>query len=198
MEPVIEEMNEDAGDADDALKASKNAIYSWKTLRMVARDSLPAFAAAVRKGGDLTVAARALYPNEVPPEPEPEPEPEPAAAAPEADADAGQQEGGEAEANADPAAEAHEVEPETGDEAMADAEEGAAEETVGVDEGEGGDREESDREQEEGEDGDGQGTCPVSADEEGEMAPSTDGGRGASQSLSQEAAGGSDEEGKMS
>ncbi|KAG7672356.1 putative THO complex subunit 1 [Nannochloris sp. 'desiccata'] len=72
MEPVIEEMNEEAeagagiGEQDDALKASKNSTYSWKTLRLVARDSLPAFAAAVRAGGDLAVAARALYPDEVP------------------------------------------------------------------------------------------------------------------------------------
>jgi len=71
MEPVIEEMNEEAeasgaGEQDDALKASKNSIYSWKTLRLVARDSLPAFAGAVRAGGDLAVAARALYPDEVP------------------------------------------------------------------------------------------------------------------------------------
>lgn len=72
MEPVIEEMNEDPDEVDEEMRASKNAIYSWKTLRMVARDSLPAFAAAVRKGGDLRVAARALYPDEVPPEPEPE------------------------------------------------------------------------------------------------------------------------------
>jgi THO complex subunit 1 len=68
MEPVIEEMNEEAGtgEVDNALKASKNSTYSWKTLRLVARDSLPAFAAAVRAGGDLDVAARALYPDEVP------------------------------------------------------------------------------------------------------------------------------------
>jgi THO complex subunit 1 len=70
MEPVIEEMNEAAagtgGDEDDALKASKNSTYSWKTLRLVARDSLPAFASAVRAGGNLEVAARALYPDEVP------------------------------------------------------------------------------------------------------------------------------------
>jgi THO complex subunit 1 len=72
MEPVIEEMNEEAeaggnlGEQEDALKASKNSTYSWKTLRLVARDSLPAFAGAVRAGGDLAVAARALYPDEVP------------------------------------------------------------------------------------------------------------------------------------
>jgi THO complex subunit 1 len=67
MEPVIEEMNEAAaGEEDDAMKASKNSTYSWKTLRLVARDSLPAFAGAVRAGGDLEVAARALYPDEVP------------------------------------------------------------------------------------------------------------------------------------
>ena len=71
MEPVIEEMNDDAdgdgdGGGDDSMRASKNSAYSWKTLRLVARDSLPAFAASVRAGGDLAVAARVLYPDEVP------------------------------------------------------------------------------------------------------------------------------------
>ena len=71
MEPVIEEMNEEPdGTDEDQMKASKNSTYSWKTLRLLSRDSLPAFASAVRAGGDLTVAARALYPNEVPPAPE--------------------------------------------------------------------------------------------------------------------------------
>lgn len=69
MEPVIDEMNEEPGETDEEMKASKNSSYSWKTLRLMARDSLPAFAASVRAGGDLTVAARALYPDEVPPAP---------------------------------------------------------------------------------------------------------------------------------
>lgn len=65
MEPVIDEMNEP--DEDDTFSVSKDAIYNWKTLRLVARASLPAYAAAVRAGGDLKVAARLLYPDDVPP-----------------------------------------------------------------------------------------------------------------------------------
>lgn len=65
MEPVIDEMNEPD---EDTLGASKDVVYTWKTLRLVARDSLPSFAAAVRAKGDLSVAARSLYPEEVPPE----------------------------------------------------------------------------------------------------------------------------------
>lgn len=77
MEPVIEEMKEEASIGnneeevlDDMFKASKNVVYSWKTMRMVARDSLPAFAESVKRKNDLRVAARMLYPDEVPPEPE--------------------------------------------------------------------------------------------------------------------------------
>lgn len=72
LEPVIEEIleaqdnkNEDK-DGDLFSAVSSDGIYSWKTLRMVARDSLPAFATTVRKGGDLSVAARELYPDELP------------------------------------------------------------------------------------------------------------------------------------
>eukprot|EP00887_Chlorella_sp_A99_P000489 scaffold17.g489.t1 len=74
MDPVIEQMHEGA---DDAMKASKSKVYSWKTLRMVARQNLQAFSKAVQAGGDLEVAARALYPDECPPPPEP-PAPAPA------------------------------------------------------------------------------------------------------------------------
>jgi THO complex subunit 1 len=73
LEPVIDEIleaqdnkNEDK-DGDLFSAASSDEIYSWKTLRMVARDSLPAFVTTVKKGGDLSVAARELYPDELPP-----------------------------------------------------------------------------------------------------------------------------------
>ncbi|KAL4423622.1 hypothetical protein ABPG77_009209 [Micractinium sp. CCAP 211/92] len=73
MEPVIEEMQEAAAGEDDGLlmRASRSKLYSWKALRAVARTNLQAFAQAVQKGGDLEVAARAMYPADCPPPPEP-------------------------------------------------------------------------------------------------------------------------------
>jgi THO complex subunit 1 len=68
MEPVIDEIKEP--EEDDTFCISQDQVYNWKTLRVVARESLPAFAAAVREGGDLKVAARLLYPKEVPVEDE--------------------------------------------------------------------------------------------------------------------------------
>lgn len=68
MNPVIDEMNEP--DDDDLFGATKDAVYNWKTLRLVARDSLATFAATVRAGGDLRIAARLLYPDDVPPKEE--------------------------------------------------------------------------------------------------------------------------------
>jgi len=65
MDPVIDEMNEP--DDDDLFGATKDVVYNWKTLRLVARDSLATFAATVRAGGDLRIAARLLYPDDVPP-----------------------------------------------------------------------------------------------------------------------------------
>lgn len=64
MGPVIDEMNDP--EQDEMFSVSKDTMYNWKTLRVVARESLPAFAAAVRAGGDLKVAASILYPDEVP------------------------------------------------------------------------------------------------------------------------------------
>jgi THO complex subunit 1 len=100
MEPVVEEARDAAAAAAAAAAAgapppeedpagliSRDRFYGWKALRLVARDSLPAYAEAVRAGGDLRVAARLLYPDEVPPAP---------AAAPGSAAAAG--EGAEAEA----------------------------------------------------------------------------------------------------
>ncbi|PSC69291.1 THO complex subunit 1 isoform X1 isoform B [Micractinium conductrix] len=77
IEPVIEEMQEAAAGGDDAgmLTASRSKLYSWKALRAVARTNLQAFAAAVQKGGDLEVAARAMYPSECPPPPATPPAP---------------------------------------------------------------------------------------------------------------------------
>lgn len=66
MEPVIDEIKEP--EEEDAFCISKDQVYNWKTLRVVARESLPAFAAAVREGGDLKVAARFLYAQEVCPD----------------------------------------------------------------------------------------------------------------------------------
>lgn len=81
LEPVIDEIMEsndaaegegkEKGKDDDLIKLSSDTIYSWKTLRMVARDSLTAFATTVKMGGDLSVAARELYPEELPPPKEP-------------------------------------------------------------------------------------------------------------------------------
>ena len=65
MNPVIDEMNQP--DDDDLFGATKDVVYNWKTLRLVARDSLATFAATVRAGGDLRIAARLLYPDDVPP-----------------------------------------------------------------------------------------------------------------------------------
>lgn len=48
------------------LNVSGDQVYNWKTLRMVAKASLPVFAAAVKAGGDLKVVARSMYPDEVP------------------------------------------------------------------------------------------------------------------------------------
>jgi THO complex subunit 1 len=75
IEPVIDEMKE-GGDGEDSMfgGGGNSGIYAWKTLRFVARDQLTAFVKTVQKGGDLRVAARALFPDECPPEPEPEPE----------------------------------------------------------------------------------------------------------------------------
>ncbi|PRW33147.1 THO complex subunit 1 [Chlorella sorokiniana] len=75
MDPVIEEMQEAAAGEDDGMliKASRSKLYSWKALRAVARTNLQAFSAAVQKGGDLEVAARAMYPSECPPPPAPPP-----------------------------------------------------------------------------------------------------------------------------
>lgn len=64
MDPVIDEMNDP--EQDEVFSVSKDIMYNWKTLRVVARESLPTFAAAVRAGGDLKIAARILYPHEVP------------------------------------------------------------------------------------------------------------------------------------
>lgn len=52
---------------------SRNKVYSWKALRVLARENLPVFAQTVQRGGDLEVAARALYPAECPPAPAPAP-----------------------------------------------------------------------------------------------------------------------------
>ncbi|KAL4439830.1 hypothetical protein ABPG75_002831 [Micractinium tetrahymenae] len=68
MEPVIEEMQEAAAGEDDGM-LSRSKLYSWKALRAVARSNLQAFAQAVQKGGDLEVAARAMYPADCPPPP---------------------------------------------------------------------------------------------------------------------------------
>jgi THO complex subunit 1 len=72
IEPVIDEMKE-GGDGEDSMfgGGGNSGIYAWKTLRFVARDQLTAFVKTVQKGGDLRVAARALFPDECPPEPEP-------------------------------------------------------------------------------------------------------------------------------
>ena len=51
------------------LVQSRSKVYSWKTLRVLARENLQIFAQTVQKGGDLEVAARMLYPDEVPPPP---------------------------------------------------------------------------------------------------------------------------------
>lgn len=72
MDPVINELNE-GGDGDEQFKASRNKVYSWKALRVLARENLPVFAQTVQRGGDLEVAARALYPAECPPAPAPAP-----------------------------------------------------------------------------------------------------------------------------
>lgn len=64
MDPVIEEMNNP--DDDDMFNVSSDQVYNWKTLRMVAKTSLPVFATAVKAGGDLKVVARSMYPDEVP------------------------------------------------------------------------------------------------------------------------------------
>ncbi len=64
MDPVIDEMN--STEDDDMLNVSGDQVYNWKTLRMVAKASLPVFAAAVKAGGDLKVVARSMYPDEVP------------------------------------------------------------------------------------------------------------------------------------
>ncbi|KAL6785389.1 hypothetical protein ACKKBG_A00065 [Auxenochlorella protothecoides x Auxenochlorella symbiontica] len=61
MEPVLEEMTD-----PEAPSLSKSTMYSWRTLRMVARVNLRAFVASVQAKGDLQVAARIMYPNRCP------------------------------------------------------------------------------------------------------------------------------------
>ena len=69
MEPILDQMKETAEEGGDVMGATistVNDVYTWKTLRLVSRHSLSAFTAAVRQNGDLRVAARELYPDEVP------------------------------------------------------------------------------------------------------------------------------------
>ncbi len=49
------------------LVQSRSKVYSWKTLRVLARENLHIFSQTVANGGDLEVAARMLYTDEVPP-----------------------------------------------------------------------------------------------------------------------------------
>ena len=62
MDPVIDEINDP--DADELFSVASDQMYNWKTLRMVSRASLPAFAVAVRAGGDLKLCCKLLYPGE--------------------------------------------------------------------------------------------------------------------------------------
>ncbi len=62
MDPIIDEINDP--DVDEMFSVACDQMYNWKTLRMVSRSSLPAFAAAVRAGGDLKLCCKLLYPDE--------------------------------------------------------------------------------------------------------------------------------------
>ncbi|KDD74698.1 hypothetical protein H632_c1126p0, partial [Helicosporidium sp. ATCC 50920] len=61
LEPVLEDWRE-GGDGELA----RDPMYSWRTLRLVAREDLKAYFAAASAEGDLRQAARALYPSECP------------------------------------------------------------------------------------------------------------------------------------
>ena len=63
MDPVIDEINDP--NVDEMFSVASDQMYNWKTLRMVSRASLPAFAASVRAGGDLKLCCKLLYPEEV-------------------------------------------------------------------------------------------------------------------------------------
>jgi THO complex subunit 1 len=63
MDPVIDEMNDP--NVEEMFSVASDQMYNWKTLRMVSRASLPAFAASVRAGGDLKLSCKLLYPEEV-------------------------------------------------------------------------------------------------------------------------------------
>lgn len=69
MDPVLEEMKEAAvgGELYD-LSVSGSGVYAWKTLRFLARENLGVFAKTVKHGGDLRIAAKALYPDKCPTE----------------------------------------------------------------------------------------------------------------------------------
>mgnify|MGYP002629705788 CR=1 FL=1 len=63
MDPVIDEINDP--NVNEMFSVASDQMYNWKTLRMVSRASLPAFAASVRAGGDLKLCCKLLYPEEV-------------------------------------------------------------------------------------------------------------------------------------
>lgn len=69
LNPVIEDMDPE-NDIEDAYRRKHDKAYQWKALRMISRESLPIFAKTAIDS-DLEVAARALYPSEVPPLPSP-------------------------------------------------------------------------------------------------------------------------------
>lgn len=69
LSPVIEDMNPE-NDIEDQYRRKHDKTYQWKALRMISRVSLPIFAKTAIDS-DLEVAARALFPSEVPRVPPP-------------------------------------------------------------------------------------------------------------------------------